>query len=247
MRVRLPQGAPRKNHESRITNHGPRSRGQGGLQNHPAGCDSSAARQTMNRTPARDRVSKPKPWRRRLVKAEVAGATPVETAKSDCGLRIADGGPPQSEIRNPQSAIPLPCRLAGRMRCSDHRDGGSTPPEASIRFVAHGGPWASRRPGVPVASHAETVKGGVQFSGAAPTTLPRAHRPTAGCRPRTAAIGVQIPVGPPSPSGRVGQRQTVIPTRSRRWFDSSRAHPRSASGRASEWDRRQAVTLLSLD
>lgn len=104
------------------------------------------------------------------------------------------------------SGPPLPCRLTGRIRCSDHRDGGSSPPEA-----------ARSRSSVPVARHAETVKGGVQFSGTAPIRHSRAHRPTAGCRLRTAEIGVQVPVGPPT-----------------------------TSGRAAEWDRKQAVTLLSL-
>ena len=150
----------------------------GGLQNHPAGCDPSAARHLANSSSV---VLRPKPWRRHLVKVEVAGATPVGTA-------IAE------------HSVPVRRRRSERRRC---------------RFDSCLGIHAVLR--VPVAHHVEAVKIGARFSGTAPADIVRAHRPTAGCRPRTAEIGVQVPVG-----------------------------PRSNSGRASEWDRKQAVILLSL-
>ncbi len=92
-------------------------------------------------------VSRPKSWRRRLVKAEVAGATPVGTANP-----IAE------------HSVSVRRRRSERRRCRFDSCLG-------IQFALAGVPSGQAlpgRPGVPVARHAEDVKGGVQFSGTAP-------------------------------------------------------------------------------
>ncbi len=95
--------------------------------------------------------------------------------------------------------------------------------QAMMVRVRPGQPSVVRRSGVPVARHAEAVKVGVRFSGAAP----RAHSSRGERRSRTPEIGVQFPVGPPTSWARcrvgseAGRNPVVAATRG---FDSSRAH-----------------------